>query len=67
LIKEYLKLSDDDLDKNRDYLAAYGKALEVSADAGAMPPPPGGAPAAPPVDTPTGGETASELGEPGSL
>jgi hypothetical protein len=66
LIKEYLKLSDDDLDKNRDYLAAYGKALEVSADAGAVPPPPGGAPAAPPADAPTG-ETASELGEPGSL
>lgn len=67
LIKEYLKMSDEDIDKNRDYLAAYGKALEVSADAGAVPPPPGGAPAAPAVETPAAGETASELGQPGGL
>lgn len=67
LIKEYLKLSDDDLDKNRDYLAAYGKALEVSADPGAMPASPAGAPIAQAADAPTTGETASELGQPGSL
>ncbi len=67
LIKEYLKLSDDDLDKNRDYLAAYGKALEVSADAGAMPASPAGAPIAPEAEAPLAGETASELGQPGSL
>ena len=67
LIKEYLKLSDDDLDKNRDYLAAYGKALDVSADAGAMPASPAGAPIAPAAEAPLAGETASELGQPGSL
>lgn len=67
LIKEYLKMSDEDIDKNRDYLAAYGKALEVSADAGAVPPPPAGAPAAPAAEAPTTGETASELGQPGGL
>ena len=67
LIKEYLKLSDDDLDKNRDYLAAYGKALDVSADAGAMPASPAGAPIAPEAEAPLAGETASELGQPGSL
>lgn len=68
LIKEYLKMSDDDIAKNRDYLAAYGKALEASADAGA--PPAAGAPAAPPAAaggaTP-GSETASEVSEPGQL
>lgn len=67
LIKEYLKMSDEDIDKNRDYLAAYGKALEVSADAGAVPPPPAGAPAAPAAETPPTGETSKEVGEPGSL
>jgi hypothetical protein len=66
LIKEYLKMSDEDIDKNRDYLAAYGKALEVSADAGAVPPP-AGAPAAPAAETPPTGETSKEVGEPGSL
>lgn len=66
LIKEYVKLSDDDLDKNRDYLAAYGKALEVSADPGAMA---AGAamPATPAAEPTTAGETASELGQLGSL
>ena len=69
LIKEYLKMSDDDIAKNRDYLAAYGKALEVAADAGAVPP--AGAPAAPATPaaetTEPGKETASELGGPGTL
>lgn len=66
LIKEYVKLSDDDLDKNRDYLAAYGKALEVSADPGAMA---AGAamPATPAAGPTTAGETASELGQLGNL
>ena len=67
LIKEYLKMSDEDIDKNRDYLAAYGKALEVSADAGAVPPAAQGAPAAPAAETPPTGETSKEVGEPGSL
>lgn len=67
LIKEYLKMSDEDIDKNRDYLAAYGKALEVSADAGAVPPAAPGAPAAPAAETPPTGETSKEVGEPGSL
>jgi hypothetical protein len=70
LIKEYLKMSDDDIAKNRDYLAAYGKALEVAADAGAGAPPATGA-AAPAAPAETGGEggkeTASELGGPGQL
>jgi hypothetical protein len=65
-----LKMSDDDIAKNRDYLAAYGKALEVAADAGAGAPPATGA-AAPAAPAETGGEggkeTASELGGPGQL
>jgi hypothetical protein len=67
LIKEYLKMSDEDIDKNRDYLAAYGKALEVSADAGAIPAGAPAAPATPAAETPPTGETSKEVGEPGSL
>ena len=67
LIKEYLKMSDEDIYKNRDYLAAYGKALEVSADAGAVPAGAPASPAAPAAQTPPTGETSKEVGEPGSL
>jgi len=67
LIKEYLKMSDEDIHKNRDYLAAYGKALEVSADAGAVPAGAPASPAAPAAQTPPTGETSKEVGEPGSL
>jgi hypothetical protein len=68
LIKEYLKMSDDDIAKNRDYLAAYGKALEVSADAGAgVPAGAPAAPAAPSAEATPGKETASEMGAPGTL
>ncbi len=67
LIKEYLKLSDEDIEKNRNYLAAFGQAAEAAAgsgggpSAGGGPAAPAGAPAAPT------GETSSEVGTKGQL
>ena len=60
LIKEYLKLSDEDIEKNRNYLAAFGQAAEAAAGAG-------GAAAAPAAATPPTGETSSEVGTKGQL
>lgn len=67
LIKEYLKLSDEDIEKNRNYLAAFGQAAEAAAGAGGAAPAGGGAPAAPAGETPPTGETSSEVGAKGQL
>jgi len=67
LIKEYLKLSDEDIEKNRNYLAAFGQAAEAAAGAGGAAAGAGGAPAAPAGATPPTGETSSEVGTKGQL
>ncbi|CAB4218847.1 portal vertex protein [uncultured Caudovirales phage] len=67
LIKEYLKLSDEDIEKNRNYLAAFGQAAEAAAGAGGAAPAGGGAPAAPAGETAPTGETSSEVGAKGQL
>jgi hypothetical protein len=67
LIKEYLKLSDEDIEKNRNYLAAFGQAAEAAAGAGGGSAAAGGAPAAPAGETPPTGETSSEVGTKGQL
>jgi len=67
LIKEYLKLSDEDIEKNRNYLAAFGQAAEAAAGAGGAAAGAGGAPAAPAGETPPTGETSSEVGTKGQL
>jgi hypothetical protein len=69
LVKEYLKLSDDVIQKNADYLAKAAEATEGAAPA-AGEPPVAGAQAAPPAEQPEAGETsefASEVGSPGNL
>lgn len=67
LIREYLKLSDEDLAKNKSYLAALSsdevKASGGAAAAGA----PAGAAAPAAEDEPLGGETSSEVGPAGQL
>lgn len=67
LIKEYLKLSDEDIEKNRNYLAAFGQAAEAAAGAGGAAAGAGGAAAAPAAATPPTGETSSEVGTKGQL
>jgi hypothetical protein len=67
LIKEYLKMSDDDIAKNRDYLAAYGRALEVGPDLATTPPMPAAPPMPPQTTSEPGKETSSEMGTPGGL
>jgi len=67
LIKEYLKLSDEDIDKNRNYLAAFGQAAEAAAGGGGAAAAGGGAPAAPAGETAPTGETSSEVGTKGQL
>jgi len=70
LVKEYLRMSDEDLQKNKDYMnqTPTGEGEEgAAAEAGAAPEggtaPEGGAGAEPAA----GKETASELGAPGAL
>lgn len=69
LIREYLKLSDESLTKNRSYKAAQTN--EASGEApGADSPgsaPVGSAPTGATGETPAGGETSSELGAQGQL
>jgi hypothetical protein len=67
LIKEYLKLSDEDIEKNRNYLAAFGQAAAAAAGAGGAAAAGGGAPAAPAGETAPTGETSSEVGAKGQL
>jgi len=67
LIKEYLKLSDEDIEKNRNYLAAFGQAAEAAAGSGGGAAAAGGAPAAPAGETAPTGETSSEVGAKGQL
>lgn len=67
LVREYLKLSDQVIQKNADYLAkskgktSEGQPTEVEVPTGAPPPAP-----APPAENPeeAGGETKSEMGSP---
>ena len=71
LVKEYLKLGDDVLKKNADYLAKSKTPPVPGAEnqQGAPPPPPGGG-APPPTPEPEAGapsEFASEVGAPGNL
>jgi hypothetical protein len=67
LIKEYLKLSDEDIDKNRNYLAAFGKAAEAAAGGGGAPSAGGGAAAPAGAPAAPTGETSSEVGTKGQL
>lgn len=69
LIKEYLKLSDEDIAKNKSYQAtAEGEAAGGGAGAGPTGAPAGGGGAATPAgETPPSGETASEVGAKGQL
>jgi hypothetical protein len=66
LIREYLKMSDEDLQKNKDYLAVKeaGAPGQDSGGAGAAG---GGAPAATAAGEEAGGEFKSELGTKGQL
>lgn len=71
LVKEYLRMSDEDLQKNKDYMnqapSAEGEGAEAAAGGGA-PAEPGAAPEGGAGEAPEGGkETASELGTPGAL
>jgi len=70
LVKEYLRISDEDLQKNKDYMnqapSAEGEAVEAAAGGAAVEPgtaPEGGAGA----EAAAGKETATELGAPGAL
>lgn len=70
LVKEYLRISDEDLQKNKDYInqapSAEGEAVEAAAGGAAVEPgtaPEGGAGA----EAAAGKETATELGAPGAL
>ena len=67
LIKEYLKMSDEDIQKNRDYLAQLVGPAEASAEAGGAPAGGGAAAAAPAAAGEAGGEFKSELGTAGQL
>lgn len=68
LIKEYLKLSDEDIAKNKSYLAAYAndeaKAVEAAGGGAAAG---GTAPAAAGEEAGATGETSSEVGAAGQL
>jgi hypothetical protein len=65
LIKEYLKLSDEDIEKNRSYIAAFGAGDTQKDSAGGATSQ--GSPVTPSPETPTSGETSSEVGSPGQL
>ena len=66
LIKEHMKLSDEAIQKNRDYLASYGAAAEAAeASGGESGGGKGGA--APPASPGEPGEFKSELGPKGQL
>jgi hypothetical protein len=67
LIKEYLKLSDEDIEKNRNYLAAFGQAAEAAAGSGGAPSAGGGAAAPAGAPAAPTGETSSEVGTKGQL
>lgn len=69
LIKEYLKLSDEDIEKNRSYLSAFGQAAEAAKASGGASQPGGGGGAKAPATAEPGkpGETASEMGPKGQL
>lgn len=67
LIKEYLKLSDEDIAKNRSYQATQDNDAKADGGAAGGGAAGGGAPAAPAGEEPTGGETSSEVGTPGQL
>lgn len=65
LVKEYLKLSDQVIKKNKDYLAKSGGVVAEGPDTEVVIPEPAVGPGAqppPPADTGVGSETASELG-----
>lgn len=67
LIKEYLKVSDEDISKNNSYKAG-AKPEEIKGAGGATSSPSSpGAPTTPTPETPPTGETSSEVGKPGSL
>ena len=65
LIKEYLKLSDEDIEKNRSYIAVSG-AGEATKESGSGASS-AGAPEVPAAETPPSGETSSEVGAAGQL
>lgn len=67
LVKEYLKLSDQVIQKNKDYLAKSGGQTSEGQEAEVSLPAPAGAGAPPPEVEPTGPgkETASEMSPPG--
>lgn len=67
LVKEYLKLSDQVIQKNKDYLAKSGGQTSEGQEAEVSLPAPAGAGAPPPGVEPTGPgtETASEMSPPG--
>lgn len=68
LIREYLKLSDEDLAKNKSYLAVSStEEVKADAGAGAGAGAPAGAPAAGGGEEAAGGETSSEVGAAGQL
>ena len=68
LIREYLKLSDEDLAKNKSYLAVSStEEVKADAGAGAGSGAPAGAPAAGGGEEAAGGETSSEVGAAGQL
>lgn len=68
LIKEFLKLSDEDIAKNRSYLAINDETEEVKGG-GSSSQPTSGAPTTqtPTAETPPTGETTSEVGTKGQL
>lgn len=68
LIREYLKLSDEDIQKNKDYIASHGQAQEAGKEGGGGAPAGGGAAATPAeAGGAPEGETKSELGGKGAL
>jgi hypothetical protein len=68
LVKEYLKMSDEDITKNKDYIAKHGSNAEPDKGGGGAGSPGGGGGAAQPTEeAPAGGETKSELGTKGTL
>ena len=68
LIKEYLKLSDEDIAKNKSYQAtSEGEAEAAAAGAAGGAAPAGGTATEPAAETAPSGETASEVGTAGQL
>jgi hypothetical protein len=68
LIKEYLKLSDEDIAKNKSYQAtADGEAAAAAGGGGAAGSSAGGAATPPAAETAPSGETSSEVGAKGQL